>query len=338
MRTMLARVLVVVLAASSVRCAPTRQPSSTTTVTAATATTTAAVPPERILSPVVEQPMLLSRATTWALALDPTMVYFGDAATNTFRAVPKLGGPVTTIGKGAPWGIALTRRSVVWIGAPGNVVLERRPPPYPAGAATEEPALVLRTGGVFAAVAADDDDVFVSEITGDDERIVRIHDGRSTPLAWFKRDARAIAIDGRYVYVQTDDAIHRVPRSGGKQELVAKGFHLSRLVLDDGFVYTTAEIGPTRALARAPKSGGKLEIVEPGVRDAPIALFGNEAFYVDLSQPMLRRVDKAGGPSLIVARAPALSRLNALLVDSAGMFVGTAADDGGGILAFPVAP
>lgn len=337
MRTMLARVLVVVLAASSVRCAPTRSPSSTTTVTAATATT-AAVPPERILSPVVEQPMLLSRATTWALALDPTMVYFGDAATNTLRAVPKLGGPVTTIGKGAPWGIALTRRSVVWIAAPGNVVLQRRPPPYSAGGTTEEPVEVLRTGGVFAAIAAADDDVFVSEITGDEERVVRIHDGTSTPLASFEHDARAIAVDDRWVYVQTDDAIRRVPRGGGKKELVAQGFRLSRLAVDDEFVYTTAELGPTRALARAPKSGGSLEIVEPGVRDAPIALFGKEAFYLDISQPTLRRVDTAGGPSLIVAEAPALSRLNALLVDSAGMFAGTAESGGGSILAFPVAP
>lgn len=334
MRTMLERMLLVMLAASSVRCASPRQPSSTTTVTAATAP---AVPPDRILAPVVEQPVLLSRATTWALALDPTFVYFGDAGANALRAVPKLGGPVTTIGRGAPWGIALTQRSVVWIGAPGNVVQERAPPPYAAGAATDEPVEVLRTGGIFASIAADDDDVFVSEITGEDERVVRIHDGRSTPLAWFRNDPRAIALDARYVYIQTDDAIHRVPRGGGKRELVAKGFHLSRLVLDDGFVYTTAEIGPSRALARAPKTGGELTIIGYGVRDAPVAAFGHDVFYLDITQPTLRRVAKAGGPSTIVAREPALAHLNALAVDAAGMFVGTE-DGGGGVLAFPLSP
>ncbi len=339
MRTILVQLFAVALAASAVQCAPARPATSTTTTTAANVEPGApeAVPPERVLAPVVERTILLSRATTWALALDASYVYFGDAATSTFGAVPKLGGKTERIGRGAPWAVALTPRAVVWIAAPGDAVLERPPPPYVASAARSEPAEVLRTGGVFSALAADASDVYVAESAGDENRVVRIHEGRSNTVASIDRRARALAIDDRHVYVLTDDAIHRISRAGGRRDVVAKGYHLARLVVDDGWVYTTAEMGPTRALARAPKTGGDLAIVEPGVRDAPIAAYGDEMFYFDIAQPELRRVAKAGGASAMVLQTPALARIDAMAIDASGIFVGTEGE-GGGVMAVPLAP
>lgn len=299
---------------------------------AAVELTDAPVPPSAVLDPVIDEPVLLARATTWTLALDDRFVYYGDASANALRVVPKGGGPPITIGGNAPWGIALLPRSIAWIGAPGNVVLRGRVSAEP----TRGPVDVLREGGVTTTLAARGEDLYLAEVDSAGGALLRMTKDGWTRLATLDAQPRALAVDDSHVYVQTSHAIERVPRTGDKKvERVAVGVDVAHLAIDSGYVYTTARVGPMRSLVRAPKTGGELDVVEEGVRDAPIAVFGPHAFYFDANRPALRRVPKAGGPSEDAFVGPALWRITALALDASGIYVGTEAD-GGGVLAAPL--
>lgn len=284
--------------------------------------------PEEVLRPTVERQTLLARARTWSLALDPESVFYGDGDANLLLSIPKLGGPSVTIGEGAPWDVVVASRRVVWIGAPGDVVLAQTLPP------SSQAPDVLRRGGRYVSVAAIDEDVYVAEAQGDAGSLVHVaRDGRVKTLGKLQAQPRALAVDASHVYVLTARAIERLPRRGGRLERVTTGFDLSRLAVDDDYVYATDIVGPSRALTRVSKRGGVLTVIQHAVRDAPFALFGLEAFYFDKDQPTLRRVGKSGGASLIVARSPPLLRATALAVDESGIFVGTEIAGGGGVLA-----
>ncbi|MDB4935511.1 MAG: hypothetical protein JWP87_2483 [Labilithrix sp.] len=327
-------VFAIVLTSCARRAPPDIAPS-TTTLTYARATR-ADVPPKPELA--VTGWRVVSLAVTRALATDEDHVYFGDETTRALYDAPKVGGPPVAIGVPAPRDIALGPGSIVWIGAPGNVVVR--------AARTGGPGEVIRDRGDFTAIAAEGADVYVAELTGKAGTLTRITGPTATQVAVFDSPPRAIVMDATDVFVQTSRTIVRVTRATGDVAVVLAGAALSRLALDAEAVYTTDVRGPSRALVRVPRAGGYGAVIERAVRDAPIAVLGGEAFYLKDDLPMLRRVSARGGASTIVASAPELERVSAMVIDESGIFVGSESAPqpgrgdvvGGAVIAMPVVP
>jgi osmotically-inducible protein OsmY len=330
--------------------APTALVAATLAAASCARTPTDLVPPTTVASarvsgadagsrgePAVTGWRVLSRASTRALATDEQRVYFGDERGGALFAVPKTGGERVAIGVPAPRDIVLDAGSVVWIGAPGNVVVRA---PQTGG-----PGAVIRDRGTFTALAADGPDVYVAEATGAGGTLSRITGPKATAAAVFDTPPRALVMDDTHVYVQTPRQILRVARASGEVGVVLLGAALSRLALDQEAIYTTDEVGPSRAIVRVPKLGGKAVVLEHALRDAPIARFGDDVYYFEQEQPTLRRVSAHGGASTIVARSDDLAQVTALAIDPSGIFVGIERlpkperDDyaGGMVIAMPVA-
>jgi hypothetical protein len=286
--------------------------------------------------PAVTGWRVLSRASTRAIATDDRRVYFGDEVSGALYAAPKTGGDRVAIGVPAPAGIAFGAGSVVWIGEPGNLVLRA---PRAGG-----PSEVIRDRGTFTAVAADGADVYVAEATGETGVLTRITGPTATRVALFDTPPRAIVMDETHVYVQTVGQVLRVSRATNEIRAVLVGTAFSRLALDRDAIYTTDEVGPSRAIVRAPKTGGSTTVLEHALRDAPIAVYRDEVYYFEQDQPTLRRTSTRGGASTIVARSNDLAHVTALAIDPSGIFVGVEREPrpergyrpGGMVIAMPV--
>jgi hypothetical protein len=101
-----------------------------TELDAASATTpsTSASAPRFGANPDVrgKKPRVFTRASTHALALDKTNVYFGDSEDDGVFAMPKEGGQPVKLARHAPvaGALALDGDSVTWIASPGDAVLK----------------------------------------------------------------------------------------------------------------------------------------------------------------------------------------------------------------------
>lgn len=278
---------------------------------------------------VVNREVELARVRTSTLAVDGTTVYYGTA--DELRSVPKTGGASAVLGEPGPAEIVLTPAWIYWVSFARDRVLRVSHDP----ASRTAPETVLE-GGPFFALGADGRDVWLTSGESDTGVLLHLAPGAgAVRVAAFDGRAEAIAITGDEVFVQTRGGLYRVPQFGPSAGRVWSGTDVSGLAVDDAFVYTSAQIGPSRALVRVPKQGGAVVELEHAVRDAPFALFGADILYFDADLPMLRRVTKRGGASTLVARSVALGEPTALVVDFTGIFVGSAYD-GGRVLALPV--
>jgi hypothetical protein len=280
---------------------------------------------------VVNRGVELARARTSTLAVDGTTVYYGTA--DELRSVPKTGGASAVVGEPGPADVVLTPMWIHWISLARDRVLRVSHD----SASRSAPETVLE-GGPFYALGADGRDVWLTSAESETGALLHLLPGAgAVRVAGFDGRADAIAVAGDDVFVQTRGGVYRVPRVGPSAGRIWSGTDVSGLAVDDAFVYTSAQIGPSRALVRMPRQGGAVVELERAVRDAPVSLFGIDLFYFDAEQPVLRRVGKRGGASTTVARSLALGEPTALVVDFTGIFVGSAYD-GGRVLALPMPP
>ncbi len=287
----------------------------------------AAGPPLRIEEPPpLEERRVIARVRTAALATDIDRIYFGDVARDELDAAPKAGGERSRVGIGAPLEIAVGER-VDWIGAPGNVVMTMRP--------GEPSRVLLRTRGVFTDVASDGPDVFVTDAMQESGVLTRITNTKATRLARFDARPVELALDAMNAYVLFDSKVVAVPRTGGEPRTVFEGEALRGLDVSGGGVFTTAMVGPSRALIRQDVRGGRAVVLQHAVREGPFAVFAGQVYYLEAEEPTIRRVATNGGASGIVARAPELARVSKLLVDGSGIYLVTEDERGPLVLGLP---
>ncbi len=286
-------------------------------------------PPLLVEPPPLVERRVIARARTAALATDVDNVYFGDLATDQLYAAPKRGGDRISIGDRAPLEIALGER-ITWIGAPGNVLLAARP----AGGSS----VLIQTSETFTDLASDSRDVLITAATEASGVLLRISDSAASQVASLAARPLALATDSMNAYVLSDRAIHAVPRTGGAPRVVLEGVSLAGLEVSGGFIFTTAIVGPSRALLRTSTSGGAPVVLSHAVRGVPFSVFADDVYFLAADQPELRRVAVLGGAFGFVARAPELERAAELVVDGSGIYLATEDEIGPVVLGLPRPP
>jgi hypothetical protein len=260
--------------------------------------------------------IVLARSIARALATDGVNIYFGDEEQNALMMVPGAGGATANlIERPAPLELALDGRAIAWIGNRGSVV--RRVPR--AGA----PATTIRDRGSFTAIAASRGETFVAEDAAKGSILLRVNGSSVTQIGAFDVAVRAIAMDDTHAYVVTASEVLRLPRGGGDIVKLASGSDLAHAQLDRDSLYVTAKVSSSRAILRVPKGGGDAAELAHDVRQAPIAIFGNDLYFFDDSKPELRRIPSSGGAPVLAGRDEAFLRVAALVVDQLRITVAT---------------
>ncbi len=318
---------------------------------------------------------VVAKASSRALAVDQTRIYFGDAFEDTVVCIAKEGGPIQRIARRAPvaGGLAIDGDAIAWVATPGDVVLRvsisaalaAAGAPPDAGAdgggdasAPHAPSpflvpTVVREHGLFADVAAQGGEMYVAEAQGGGGAITRA-DARSSTTRVASLDAapRSLALDATHVYVATAQRLLRAPRTrpevgaegaadSAKRreglETVTTGADFESPVLDADYVYAVAASGTGGAhqILRVKKTGGPSETLAANARAAPIAVDGGELFYFDAQRSRLLAQPLAGGPARILSQDDALSRPNAIAVDASAVYVATGEREDGAVLAIP---
>jgi hypothetical protein len=283
-------------------------------------------------------PRELANASSRAIALDASRVYFGDAEDDDVYAVPKAGGggePVK-VGRRAPVPEALSvdGSTLAWVGTPGDVVLRA---PSSGG-----PATTLKDRGLFTGVVANGGDVFFVEADRGDSVVSRLATSGTSAsrIASFDGLPRGMTADASRIYVATSTGLVATPRTRGDAHVLAAGSSFSHPVTDDTMVYATIPSGQGRArlLVRVPKTGGAPETVATNVRDAPIACFRGSLYWFDADRAALL-ASPPGSASVprTVSETPLLAEPSALAVDADGAFVAAGFAEEGRILAIAFA-
>ncbi len=283
-------------------------------------------------------PRTLALASSRALALDATNVYFGDAEDDVLLAVDRRTPEAEPrrIARGAPTAGALAYDSgqefLAWIASPGDVVLR-----VPVHGGTPKK---LRDRGIFTDVATSDGDVFLTEVQGRGGFLTRITGTTAARLASFGGTPRGIAVDRERVYVATSTQLSSAPRKRGASKELASGAAFDSPNVDEAWVYavkSTHDRG--RSIVRLPKNGGPLEVLAGDVRDAPIALAHGVLYWFDAARPALLAADAHGPVPLaprIVSTDPILEHPTALAVDEDGVVVAASSGEDARIVAIPI--
>lgn len=273
---------------------------------------------------------LFVRASTRALALDATSLYYGDSVDDGIYAIAKTGGEPARLARHAPvaGAIALDGDTVTWIASPGDAVL--RVSLRNGGQPT-----TLRDRGIFSGVAAASSDVFITEATGGGGALLRVTGPTAVRLAAFEGSARAVMADATHAYVVTPTKIFRTPHVKGEFETIATGTSFGCPQMDATSIYIVSEVEGGRVIARIAKTGGPLTVVAREVADAPIAIEGSDLFYFDAKRPQVRAVSVTGGGARVVFHDDALASPTAIVADAATVYVGSGARESGVILTAP---
>ena len=289
-------------------------------------------PPPVAVQPTVnaKKPRLVAHASTRALAVDATHIYYGDSEDDGIYAMPKTGGEAVRLARHAPvaGAIALDADSITWIASPGDAVLKIAL--HGGGQPT-----TLRDRGIFSDVTTVGGDVFVVEAVGAGGSLWRVTGTTPTPsrIAAFDGPPRAVMADATHAYVITPTKILRTPYPKGELETIATGTAFGSGEMDDAFVYVVAAVDKSRVVAKVAKTGGPLTALVTGVRDAPIEVHGDEILYFDAMRPALRAVPKTGGTSRLVVEDETLSGATAIEADGPTIYVATGSRETGAILA-----
>jgi hypothetical protein len=307
------------------------------------------------------KPRVVAKASSRALAVDATRIYFGDAFEDTVVCIAKEGGPIQRLARRAPvaGGLAIDGDAIAWVATPGDVVLRvsigaaiaasgvsdaGAPDGGASDAGTPHAATaflvpaIVREHGLFADVVAQGGDTFVAEAQGGGGTITRVDArGGATKLTSIDGAPRALALDATHVYIVTAQKVLRVPRTRGELETLTIGADFESPVIDGDLVYVVAATGAPGAhqVLRVKKTGGASETVAASVRAAPIAVDGGELFYFDPQRSRLLAQPVSGGTTRTLAQDDALSRPNAIAVDANAVYVATGEREDGAVLAIP---
>jgi len=296
----------------------------------ATAADNVPEPPPVLVQPDAsgKKPRVLARATSRALAIDATSIYFGNSDDDGIYAVAKEGGDATRLARRAPvaGAIAVDGDSVSWIASPGDAVLK-------VSLREGGQPTTLRDRGIFSDVASHGGDVFITEAIGAGGALLRVTGPTAARLATFDGAPRAVLADSTHAFVVTPTKILRTPHEKGALETVATGVGFAYPQMDDAFVYAVAEVGGARVVVRLPKSGGPMTTLARDVRDAPIEVEGGDVIFLDATRTQLRSVPKTGGEPRVIADDEAFASVTAVVADASAVYVATGARETGVILA-----
>jgi hypothetical protein len=291
-------------------------------------------PPERVpekVAPSTSRARVVVRARARALATSATKLYYGDVDEDGVFSIEKSGGEATRIARRAPvsGGLALDSGTLAWVASPGDAVLR--------ASVDGAEVTTIRDRGIFSAVAAQGGDVFIAEAIGSGGAITRVTASTAARLASFEGPPRGLVVDDGHAYVVTPTRLFKTPHERGALTTLASGQAFEHPQLDDRHVYFVAADGGTRMLVRVPKAGGAMTTLARDVRDAPIAVTGNEIFYFDAARPQLRAA-RSDAPlqSRVVAEDDALAGPTALATDGAELFIATGEGPTGAVLAIPI--
>lgn len=273
---------------------------------------------------------LFVRASTRALALDATNLYYGDSGDDGIYAIAKTGGEPARLARHAPvaGAIALDGDTVTWIASPGDAVL--RVSLRAGGQPT-----TLRDRGIFSGVAAATAEVFITEATGVGGALLRVTGATAVRLAGFEGSARAVMADATHAYVVTPTKIFRTPHVKGEFETIATGTSFGCPQMDETSIYIVTEQGGARVIARMAKTGGPLTVVVRDVADAPIAIEGSDLFFFDATRPQVLAVALTGKGVRVVLHDDALASPTAIVADATTIYVGSGDRESGVILTGP---
>jgi len=287
-------------------------------------------PPPVTVQPTVnaKKPRFVVHASTRALAVDATNLYYGDSEDDGIFALPKAGGDAVRLARHAPvsGAIALEPESITWIGSPGDAVLKI------ALRGGGQPA-TLRDHGIFSDVAAFGSDVFIAEAVGAGGALWRVSGTTPSRVAAFDGAPRAVMVDATHAYIITPTKILRTPYPKGELETIATGSAFGSAEMDDAFIYVVGSVDKARVVAKVAKTGGPMTALVTGVRDGPIEVFGDEILYFDATRPALRAVAKGGGTSRLVVADETLSGATAIEADGTTVYVATGSGETGAIVA-----
>jgi hypothetical protein len=286
--------------------------------------------PPATIQPTVDakKPRLVAHASTRALAVDATNLYYGDSEDDGIFALAKAGGQPVRLGRHAPvaGAIALDTDSITWIASPGDAV--HRIALRGGGQPT-----TLRERGIFSDVAAVGGEVFIVEAVGPGGALWRVSGATSSRVAAFDGAPRAVMADATHVYVITPTRILRASHAKGELETIATGSSFGSAEMDDGFIYVVAALDKSRVVAKVAKTGGPMTSLATGVRDGPLEVYGNEVLYFDAIRPALRAVAKTGGVSRLIVEDEAFSSASAIEADGPIVYIATGAAENGAIVA-----
>ncbi len=289
-------------------------------------------PPERSRSDAAARGTARTfvRASTRALAVDATSLYYGNSDGDGIYAIAKSGGEPVRLARRAPvaGGIALEADSLAWVASPGDAVLR-------VGLQGGGQPTTLRDRGIFSGVASAGRGVFITEAIGAGGALLRVTGATAARLATFEGAPRSVLADATHAYVITPTKVFRTPHVKGEFETIATGVAFASAQLDETHVYVVTEIDNVRVVARTPKTGGALTVVASDVRDAPIAIEGGEVLFFDASRPQVRAVATGGGEPRVIFRDDSMAAPTAIAADSTSVFVATGARESGVILTAP---
>jgi hypothetical protein len=290
------------------------------------------------------KPRIVARASSYAIALDAERVYFGDSEDGGLFAAPRAGGEKQLLTRRAPTrdGLADAAGTIVWIATPGDTILR---------AATKDASRPesVRSGGIFAQLVMDGDEVFFTEALSTGGALTRARGTTTTRLALFEGAPRGLAIDAQSAFVVTPSRILRVPRATEKvartspwiveSEILAQGSAFAGIAVDERSVFTTTAGEGSRVVVALAKVGGATAgvrgIVARGVADGPLAVDRGEVLFMDASRPALRASSVASGATRTIAEDPVLARVTAIAADEHDIFLATGDGESAQIVALP---
>jgi hypothetical protein len=287
-------------------------------------------PPPVSVQPTVnvDKPRLVARASTRALAVDATNLYYGDSEDDGIYAIPKAGGGPVRLARHAPvaGAMALDADSITWIGSPGDSVLRVS---LRGGA---QPT-TLRDRGIFSDVATAKGEVFIVEALGAGGALLRVSAGATSRVAAFEGAPRAVMADATHAYVITPTKILRSPYPKGELETIATGTAFGSAEMDDTYIYVVAMVDRSRVVARVAKTGGPVTTLATSAGDGPLEVSGDDVLFFDAMRPQLRAVPKSGGASKLVVEDESLSSVTAIEADGRIVYIATSSRGTGTIVA-----
>jgi hypothetical protein len=209
----------------------------------------------------------------WFCAVDGAWLYWTEYDAGTLRRVPTAGGVPQTLARGLknPGQLAVYRGAVAWVEYGGNVVKERGP--------TGRVRVIARDLAGPQAIAIDDDMVYWTEFS--DPPALRRRGragGAVVTLATVKPECWLVLAGPWLWWTETQGAVRRMPRSGGRVESLAP------IPTSGAFAAATAthfywaeERG--HVMQRLPLAGGSVDTVLTGLGHPTVMAADQAAVY-----------------------------------------------------------
>jgi len=287
--------------------------------------------------PTGVKPRLVVKAEARALTSYGTRLVYGDTVEDGVFVVAKTGGEPKRLARRSPISrsFAIDNEEISWVASPGDAVLK-------ASLNTGAFPATVRDRGIFADIAASRGDVFTNEVIGAGGALIRITGATAARLAAFDGAPRGLVVDNTHAFVVTPTKIFKTPRLKGELETIATGSNLEWPALTNDRLYYVGE-GDSfrrRVVYAVAKNGGAPAIVARDVRDAPIAVDGNELYWFDGSRPQLRALtlDDPNATPRVIAEDDVLATPSAIAVDPTTVFAGTGSKEQGVIVAIARKP